>query len=517
MHLERLLTVSPSDLRNLVQGRTARLSLLALITVLAAVSRTALANFIAYEAYLTDDTAGKTNLRLQSMLPTSPGSMLGASHEAEYWTDQLKPTDKNQLLTQVSAMLNSLPTRNMSSALVNSAYAAGNITKQSLDNLPSSVIRLEGIPAYRLSISCFPDVPNRMNIHSMGGDSTDIDLFWDTANGIRKTEKLTATYPGTPSEIGGRNRESMEIAFTAFNPNASEVYLGLLTRFNLTKRAGPSTSYGPLRYRAFNMSSVGGKGSQLFNGTQRIMSIYGLRCSLFRELGYANYTRLNTSGSVSGWEASQFTFAADQQKVNVPSLLYPYQGNNLNFHLPGQWTPGIGPAFLPINRSKIDTSPSTLYPNPLFFPFDEAPLKFLYASGETQRIIHEISALNTSVSNNAPQMFIEVTSISTAEHYRMTLVPSLLLVGLLSLACAGIITIGMMSFTWASKSAETSRRVDGVRLLVDSALNLKGHEEQLLQLARSSNAEIDAWAARYKVRYSAEDADGTTTVVLKKG
>jgi hypothetical protein len=114
-------------------------------------------------------------------------------------------------------------------------------------------------------------------------------------------------------------------------------------------------------------------------------------------------------------------------------------------------------------------------------------------------------------------MFIEVTSISTAEHYRMTLVPSLLLVGLLSLACAGIITIGMMSFTWASKSAETSRRVDGVRLLVDSALNLKGHEEQLLQLARSSNAEIDAWAARYKVRYSAEDADGTTTVVLKKG
>lgn len=148
---------------------------------------------------------------------------------------------------------------------------------------------------------------------------------------------------------------------------------------------------------------------------------------------------------------------------------------------------------------------------------DQYALRFLYGSGEAQRILYEVAARNETAAQNPPEFFADVPTIGTIEHYRITLVPSLLLAGLISLIIAGVITAAMMACTWKQTSMQTFRRVDEVRLLVDSALHLREDQEGLLQLARCSNGDTDAWAAGYKVRYIKEDVEGMATIVLKKG
>lgn len=280
--------------------------------------------------------------------------------------------------------------------------------------------------------------------------------------------------------------------YVAFSSGSLEAYLGHLERFNLTNNTLPSV-YGDIGFRAFNMTEWG------FKGTQIVMSVSGIRCSLYREQGLLNYTRVDSDNNSSNtWTISSTHFPKDQKKVNVPSFLTQFQWRGLNFHAPGSGIPGLGPA-LGGNS------------------FEDFALKFLYASGETQRILYEVAASTNNATHNPPNSFVNVPGMMTQQRYRITYVPSILLVGLLCLLGAGVVTGTMALFARKSQSAQAHRRVNVVRLLVDSVAGLKDDGENMAILAQGGNANLDAWAAGYKVRYATvNDAEGTVQVVLEK-
>jgi hypothetical protein len=74
-------------------------------------------------------------------------------------------------------------------------------------------------------------------------------------------------------------------------------------------------------------------------------------------------------------------------------------------------------------------------------------LQFLYSSGEAQRILYKVIVINTIELNNPLELFTKLSSISTAKYYRIILVSSISLVGLISLMLASIIITGMMVYT----------------------------------------------------------------------
>jgi len=120
----------------------------------------------------------------------------------------------------------------MTSKLTSAMYITSNVTKRSLDGPPQSVIRLKDVPAYRLSINCRPNLPNRIQIRTVTVSDTAISLTWES-KGIDNSTSLyamTSIYSGAPHDIGTGEKNS--IVYAAFAGYSQEVYLGFLTRFN---------------------------------------------------------------------------------------------------------------------------------------------------------------------------------------------------------------------------------------------------------------------------------------------
>lgn len=480
---------------------------------------------MAYEAYEVEDVVSQSKLRLQTDIAPWSNISSGSGGLAEdtnvYFN--LAIDQQADLKGRLSAMLTGVPSQNMSVELTDNTYVLGNITQKSLDDLPRSVFKLDNVPAYRLSIDCKVDLPVDLSIiyHIAEPFTTNILVDYPAPGG--GMYKLISRYAGPISMVGYQALYTW--VFTAFNMGTdthfTDVFLGAMTPFDLSNYTGPSTSYGDVKYRKFNMSEhVPDRltDQALFHGYRIEQSMFGLHCSIFREQGLLNYTRFATNSSVSQWNTSSFIASnPPSPKVNVPTFLGAYQGVKLNYQQPGTFNPGLAPAFLPRNVSDYPQINATVPQSTALISLDEYALRFLYASGEAQRIFYEVAASNTSASHNPPEFFVEVPSVATTQRYRITIVPILLLLGLLALILAGVITAALMVFTWKTTSTRSFRRVDEVRLLVDSALLLRTDKEDLERLARCKNDDVDDWAAANKVKYVKMDReDGEEIIVLKK-
>ncbi|KAJ4990202.1 hypothetical protein SVAN01_04293 [Stagonosporopsis vannaccii] len=491
-------------LRDLVRGKTWRLFLLGVLTLFSAVSKSALSNIIAYEAFSENDLAADpVRLRLQRDFAMEADSgMIDYSGMNLYDFNKMQNAE---VAKEMVALLTELTYENAAPRLSNYTYIAINATAQSLDSLPQSVVKLRNVPAYRLSVSCTPDLPTSMTVLSVTGLNTQITTNFNETASSNNT-LFQASYPGVPADMQ-QERDNMSFVGFAFG-NYKEAYLGHLNRFNLTNA---TAKYGSteIPHRAFNMSQSG------FTGTQGVMSVSGIRCLLHREHGLVNTTRHPSNISSAGiWNITTSNFPAvpdDATKELIPSLLSKFQWSSLNFHAPSSTIPGLGPALSSFGRVWREGDPV------IEDRFPDFTHNFLYASGETQRILHEVAATNTSASHHPAEFFVDVTAFATQQHYRITYVPSILLVGLLCLLGASMVTGGMAAYARTSASSRADRQVNVVRLLVDSVLGLESDKEDLIRAAQSSNRELNAWAATYKVRYtSVNNGDGTVQIVLEK-
>jgi hypothetical protein len=129
-------------------------------------------------------------------------------------------------------------------------------------------------------------------------------------------------------------------------------------------------------------------------GTQSIMSVSGIRCSLYREPGYLDYTRDPHSYITYGTTfMTPYEFLNNTEKAIIPSMLTHFQWSSFNFHAPRCVIPGLGAA--------PGTHSTLCYDNDAFTSF---ALNFLYASGEAYRIVYE-AALNRYVSPAPPPSY----------------------------------------------------------------------------------------------------------------
>ncbi|USP75040.1 hypothetical protein yc1106_02314 [Curvularia clavata] len=490
-------------LRNLLLGKTWSLGTFALLTILSAVSRTALSNVIAYEAF-SELSSSKTLAALRLQTDAVVNANLGMDNNNKLRLYDFDMSQNAQVAKDVMSLLTDLSYEDAASKLTDGTYVGVNATTQSLRSLPPSISKLENVPAYRISVECTPDLPLTVSVmQPLGPLNTQIGLMLNTTATSNNTI-FQANYPGVPDNI--RTGDGESYTYAAFSLGYREAYLGHLERFNLSNSTTPS-KYGDVGYRAFNMSQWG------FNGTQVLMSVSGLRCVLYREQGLANSTRVpSNDSSVSGWTIDTTSFPSPQEKVIVPSLLAKFQWSNLNFHAPGSVIPGIGPALNKMYTEQVDEWGTRA--NDTFTNF---ALNFLYASGETQRVIYEVAAASNNASRNRPEYTINVPAFEMQQQYRITYVPSILLVGLVCLVGAAAITGIMALYTRKSFSARAHRQVDVTRLLLDSVVGLGAEAKDLARVAQGGNDDLDAWAAGYRVRYtSMGDDDGSVQVVLEK-
>lgn len=492
------------NLRDLLQGKTWRLFLLGLLTLLSAVARTALTNIIAYEAYPVEVASDSNTIRLQRDAAierafTGPQGYFYPLGTISLDIYDFSNSQQADVAKQMTALLTELTFQNATSKLTDGTYIGVNATTQSLDALPQTVISLNNVPAYRLSVDCAPDLPNTISVmQPLDKYNTDITLMFNTTATSNDTI-FQAWYPGVPEDI--QTGDGDDYSYVAFAMGSKEAYLGHLNRFNMTNDTLPSI-YGNVGYRAFNMTP------QAFTGTQSTMSVSGLRCSLHRETGSLNYTRRSNSTDNNPWTISATSFPTNQIKTNVASMLAQWQYRSLNFHAPSSNIPGIGPAL---------SSAETAYGIGQSDDFAQFAQNYLYASGEALRIAYEVAASNTNASLNPPEFFVTVNGLTTEEHYRITYVPSILLLGLLCLLAAGLVTGCMALYAAGSASARAFRQMGVVRLLVDGVAGLREDADEMARLGGGGNGELDAWAAGYKVRYSRVEVDGgVVRIVLER-
>lgn len=491
-------------LRDLIRGKTWRLFLLAVLTLFSAASKSALSNIIAYEAFSENDLAADpVRLRLQRDLAVEADTGLNDLIGLNLY--DFSKAQNAEVAKEMVALLTDLTYENAAPRLSNYTYVAINATAQSLDSLPQSVVELRDVPAYRLSVSCTPDLPTTFMVLAPSPLNTQITMNFNETASSNNT-LFQANYPGVPADMKG-DGDNMSFVGFAFG-GYTEAYLGHLNRFNLTNA---TVKYGStdVAHRAFNMSLSG------FTGTQIVMSVSGIRCSLHREHGLVNSTRHPSNETSAGiWNITTTNFPNvpdDVIKELIPSRLSKFQWSSLNFHAPSSTIPGLGPALSSFGRVWREGDPV------IEERFPDFAYNFLYASGEAQRILHEVAATSTNASHHPPEFFVDVTAYATQQHYRITYVPSILLAGLLCLLGASVVTGGMAAYARTSASSRAHRRVNVVRLLVDSVLGLEENKEDLARAAQSSNRELDAWAAGYKVRYtSVNDGDGTVQIVLER-
>jgi hypothetical protein len=497
-------------LRDLLQGKTWRLFLLALLTLFSAISRSALSNVIAYESFSEVISSDPVDLRLQrdttidNSFQGPQGALFPSMSYRQLALYDFTASQNTQIAKEMMALLTDLSFENAVTKLTDGTYVTVNATSASLNSLPQNVVEIDRVPAYRLSVDCTPDSPNSIMVMPQS-TNTQISILLNTTTTSNNT-LFQANFPGVPGNLQTGDEDGF--SYAAFSLGSLEVYLGTLKRFNLTNDTSPSV-YGNVGSHAFNMSSSG------FTSTQGVMSVSGIRCMLYREHGLLNLRRITGQNNNTSpvWGPSSSEFLGDEKRVIIPSMLSHFQWNNLNFHAPGSVMPGIGPALL----HRPDPQSSSDLTAPANDSFTDFSLNFLYASGEAQHILYEVAASSNNASHHPAKFFTKVRVLETQQRYRITYVPSILMLGLLALLVASIVTGAMAISARNSVSARTHREVNAVRLLLDGVSGLRNSKEDMSMMAQKSNGELESWAAGYKVRYTTLDhGDGTAQIVLEK-
>ncbi|KAK7754503.1 hypothetical protein SLS62_003523 [Diatrype stigma] len=496
------------NLYDLVRGRTWRLCFFAALTMLSAVARASLCNLIVYEAYLEDrDSTDVAVLRALSDNVVSQASAFTAMDPIA--TYKYTPDQQADISGQISTLLTGLYFRDASSHLdYSGAYVGVNATTGSMNSLPQSVVRLVDLPAYRLTVKCEPAVPSSLTVVQFGSLSTHITALWSVGEDIQLAPSssesagkggtlLVAEYPGVPASIQSAYNEYY--AFVGFAPNKSEAVLAYMTSFNLTQsKYIISSRYGDVHPSAFNMTSSGFR-------TKLIMTAWGVRCALYRQDGYANYSRSGSRDNQSqSWEVAATRFQGEKRRV--PSFLGDWQ---LEYSAPGAVIPGLGPPLAATAGVPCEgLSCSSVRP----LDFGTYAQNFLYASAAAEQIVYNVAAADPA--RDLPEYFYNASGGVEEVFYRITYVPLILLVGLLSLAGAATITGIMLIYTSSTLSTRSFRQVDVLRLVFDGVLGLWGDIPAMAKMKEQDNDALQEWAKQYFVSYTEEEEGGRRVVRL---
>lgn len=485
------------QLNALRKGRTYRLGMLAGLVLFSAIARSALSNIIAYEAYSEPrfaSTAG--SLRSLTDLAVQQGTrFLTGSSATDTAIFQYRIEQQSAIANRITGLLTGLSFSNATSHLTEEAYIHVNATTVSMSNITSNVSALINVPGYRLTVDCTPDTPDIFTFLSSSESASEMTAVWNVmVEGGFTANIFKAGIPGSLSEMQSAYNE--QYPFAAFyEQNASQVFLSIVySGFGLLNdTASVPSAYGDLHTLSQNMTGT------KFTGTKQTMKIWGVRCWLNRQEGVLNLTHLPSME----WRIDNSSFS--HAKTRVPSYLAPWQ-TNLMYRAPQSTVAGIGPA---LARSATNQSALGSTNNMDFKIF---ALNYLYASAEAERAVFEVAATNSS--RDRPEDFFNVTGMVNEEHYRITYIPIILLVGIIAMLLAASTVSAMAVYASKTKAARTFREVNALRLLIDGAGGL-GPEIKIIADAGLGSREMEKWADECMVEYVNVVEEGEPRVRLR--
>ena len=481
---------NPNKILKLARSKKPKIYLLVLLVLLSAIVHSAFSNVIAYEAYLTAGGSTFAKLRALNNFERFPFPV-----DFQPYPYNFTEEEQSKFSGQVIGMLTEMAYHNATDKLASDSYIGINATRASMDSLPSTITDLHDVPGYRLSIVCWAQPPDQVSVVAMGGYKVQINAVFNTGNG--SALMYQAAYPGQMDVLTSAYNE--EYTYLGFTLDQAQAYLGNLASFPTFKDPIPSP-YGNITYKTYNMDASG------FSGTKQKMSSWGLRCNVTRETGLHNLIRQTDLS----WKITDSTWQGSKQATKL--LIGDWQ-LALNFHAPTKqgFEPGLAPAF----QSSATVCPTLLAEDlsctePLT-DYRVNTLNFLYAAGETERIAYEIKNAVPAGGNG----FFQVQAKQSELRYRMTYVPLILLIGLLSVLGAALISFALVFFSRHTTSFRTWRDVDSLRLVVDSVDGLR-HEPVLRSIHCSSNTEMERWAQEFTVRYLKEVVDSKMAIKLSR-
>ncbi|KAK3116593.1 hypothetical protein LTR53_002891 [Teratosphaeriaceae sp. CCFEE 6253] len=503
-------------------GKSWRLALLAALILLSAVARSALSNLLAYEAFTgfahVTSVARLRYLADQAIFTDLPAATRsdrpGIAHSGFPGFDHANPTQQADVANQITGLLTSLSFQNASAKLTDGAYIHANVTTDSIVGRSPTVVGLDNIPGYRLSLQCRAHTLELINLTEIGAFMSYLDFSSEKATEIGPGlygSFYRAAFPGLADQLMLAG-PGIAYQFAAFSPIDS-VYLAYLASSNLSG-TGHTSPYGAITSRAQNMTDQGrfGAGGVRFEGDCAVMSFWGVLCGVYRQEGLLNYTRVGTND----WNLSASSFG-DEARV-VPSSLKYWQ-TYLNYHAPNSFVSGLGPALaLSAQAPLAHGGQATTADLTGTIAYETIAQNYLYAEGETQRTLYELAA-NDSARDRAEYHY-SVDGMVKRERYRMTYVPAILLTGLLSLLLAAGAAVGMAGFAAGTHSARTFRDVDAVRLVVDAVEGLRGQRSKAGDegggKGRMRGESAEEMAENWRVRYVQTVEDGEMTIKLRR-
>jgi hypothetical protein len=90
--------------------------------------------------------------------------------------------------------------------------------------------------------------------------------------------------------------------------------------------------------------------------------------------------------------------------------------------------------------------------------------------------------------------------------YQIMFVPWILLVGLFTMAFAGICVLLLILLARGSIGSRAGRVVSPLRLMVDAVAGLS--RDEFTEVSNSEEAELEKWSKRFKVQYNTPNEDG---------
>jgi hypothetical protein len=472
---------SPIKLKNLFGSGRLPFICFGVLTLGVALAGSFTSNVIAYEAYSRHRVPG--NITLTSLSDDIVAQRSGGfSGSLQLRDSDVYGYNSNQTASFAEQLTGYLTEMTLTNTAITegpaAAYIGINATRDSL-TLDASIRNLFDVAAYRITPECNAVAPSTLNIVMMGEYIVQFMPFFPSGG------LYQGRYPGTISSLQTATND--DYAYAAFELAGLNVFLGYLASFNESSKP-VNSSYGTVYPQAYDMTQYG------FSGTKNIMSSWGINCTLMRQRGTANLTR---EGSSLNWTVVASSF--EDYKESVPLFMSDWQ-LALSWTAPGASCPGIAPA-LAFTLGGL---------NDIDMGLDFFANNFLQASAETERLVYEVAAWNTTRAKN----FLVQGSMD-AQFYRITYVPALVLASLLAIFVAASLTAGLAWYSDHHLNAPRGRKIDGLRLLSDLMLGLQAQPYDPPKASWTSKA-IERWGKNFRVHYMPWTEDSKSTIRLDR-
>lgn len=239
-----------------------------------------------------------------------------------------------------------------------------------------------------------------------------------------------------------------------------------------------------------NVSCTNARQADVVSGAQRAVrkiELCSIACEVQQQSGLVNLT----VSSNKVWSILSQNFNGSQETTASP--LAPLQAG-IDYRPPSQYKTisGAAGAIGNFNSTEI-------------YDLDTFANKLLYTSAKLQSIVYNI-ALSSNENRKIAAATYPLSGMHSVLKYRITYIPGILLLGLLSLIISAALVLSMSLYSWKSLSVRNGRVVDGLQFVTDFAAAVQD-DVALADVEKWNRKDLEEWGKSVKLRYTVVRGD----------